>query len=366
MRVVFAATPIVALTAPIAAQGAAPYAVAPSSTRYAAAIRQARAILLDTIAKVGAPGASVAVAVDGQIVWSEGFGFADVEQRVPVTPLTKFRVGSVSKALTSAAIGLLVEQHKLDLDAPIQRYVPAFPKKRYPITTRQVAGHLAGIRHYEGNEWYNQRHYASVGDGLAIFRDDSLLYAPGTKFSYSSYAWNLVSAVVEGASGETFLGYMQRHVFEPLGMRHTVADHADSLIEYRARFYARSPNGPYLNAPFVDNSYKWAGGGFLSTPEDLVTYGSAYLRPGFLRPETVRLLFTSQHTSEGKETEYGLGWAIEKDAAGRRTVSHTGGSVGGTGYLVIFPDQRVVAAMLVNSEESFHEAVRRVAALFMR
>jgi CubicO group peptidase (beta-lactamase class C family) len=347
-------------------QGAPTYAEAPSSVRYADAIRQARRILLDTIAKVGAPGASIAIAVDGQIVWSEGFGFADLEERVPVTPLTKFRVGSVSKALTSAAIGQLVEARKLDLDAPIQRYVPSFPTKRYPITTRQVAGHLAGIRHYQGNEWYNQRHFASVAEGLTVFRDDSLLSVPGSTFAYSSYAWNLVSAVIEGASGEPFLGYMQGHVFQPLGMRHTVADHVDSLIEYRAHFYTRAKDGAYVNAPYVDNSYKWAGGGFLSTPEDLVTYGSAYLRSGLLRRETVKLLFTSQRTTAGKETGNGIGWFLEKDEAGRRNVSHTGGSVGGTGYLVIYPEQKVVAAMLVNTEESFFEPVRRIAALFMR
>jgi CubicO group peptidase (beta-lactamase class C family) len=175
-----------------------------------------------------------------------------------------------------------------------------------------------------------------------------------------------VSAAIEGASGETFLGYMQQHVFEPLGMRHTVADHVDSLIDYRAHFYTRSPEGAYVNAPYVDNSYKWAAGGFLSTPEDLVTYGSAYLRSGLLRPETVRLLFTSQRTTAGAETGNGIGWFLEKDSAGRRTVSHTGGSVGGTGYLVIYPDQKVVAAMLVNTEESFFEPVRRITALFIR
>jgi CubicO group peptidase (beta-lactamase class C family) len=101
---------------------------------------QIRNILLD---------AGNTVIKDGHVIWSEGFGMADLEQQVPATPLTRFRVGSVSKPLTSAALGLLVEEHKLDLDAPIQKYVPSFPQKPWPITTRQLAGHLAGIRHYK-------------------------------------------------------------------------------------------------------------------------------------------------------------------------------------------------------------------------
>ncbi|HEX6643571.1 MAG TPA: serine hydrolase domain-containing protein, partial [Gemmatimonadales bacterium] len=172
----------------------------PDAARTEAAITRARQFIVDSIARVGIPGVSITVMRDGRIVWSEGIGWADLEQRVPVTPLTRFRVGSVSKSLTAAAVGLLVERGRLDLDAPVQRYVPAFPEKRYPITTRLVAGHLAGIRHYAGNEFLSMRPYASVTEGLEIFQHDSLLFHPGTRYLYSSYGWNLVSAVIEGAS----------------------------------------------------------------------------------------------------------------------------------------------------------------------
>src|SRR5206468_1685051 len=149
-------------------------------------------------------------------------------------PCVSRRAHSVPAAY-AAAVALLYEQGKLDLDAPVQRYVPAFPTKPYPITTRELAGHLAGIRHYRGDEFRLNRHFDTVVEGLSIFEDDSLLFPPGTKFSYSSYGWNLISAVVEGASGETFLRYISDHVFRPLGMTRTAPDRVDSLIPHRTQ-----------------------------------------------------------------------------------------------------------------------------------
>jgi serine beta-lactamase-like protein LACTB len=310
-----------------------------------AAIARARRLVRERLDSI--PGISVAVARDGRIVWSEGFGWADLEQRVPVTPATEFRVGSISKSLTSAAVALLVEGGKLDLDAPLQRYVPAFPVKRWPITTRLVAGHLAGIRHYRGDEFLLDRHYASVTQSLDIFKDDTLLFEPGTRFSYSSYGWNLVSAAVEGASGEGFLAFMRERVFVPLHLTRTGPDVVDSIVPGRSRYYDRL-DGRWVNSPPVDNSYKWAGGGFLSTPGDLVTFGSALLRPGFLTADGLRLLFTSQRTTAGSLTGYGVGWFVSRDPRFGPVYSHGGGSVGGTSFLAIYPEARLVLAVTTN------------------
>jgi serine beta-lactamase-like protein LACTB len=331
-------------------------AIAPSPSRYGDAIARGRLIVEAIRQHAGVPGVSVAVGVDGAVVWSEGFGYADLENRVPATEQTRFRVGSVSKPITAAAVGLLVEQGRLDLDAPVQKYVPTFPEKRWPITTRQLAGHLAGVRHYRGAESYSSKHYTTVLEGLEIFQDDTLLYEPGTRYSYSSYGWNLISAVLEGASGENFLQYMQDRVFEPLGLAHIVADHVDSIIPHRTRFYARTRAGTVLNADYVDSSYKWAGGGFLSNTADLVRFGMAHLTDELLRPETVALLWTSQTTTEGEETGYGIGWDVGSDYEGRRIVSHGGSSIGGRAHLLIFPDDGVVVAMLANSSAPVNEA----------
>ena len=294
------------------------------------------------------PGLSVAIGRGSEVIWSEGFGYSDLTHDVRVTPATKFRVGSVSKPITAAAIGVLLEEGALDLDAPVQTYVPSFPDKQWPVTTRLLAGHLGGIRHYEGDENFSSVRYPTVLSGLAIFQDDPLINEPGTEYSYSSYAWNLISAVIEGASGEAFLDYMDRVVFDPLAMEHTVAGHTDSIIPNRTRFYTLSRTGEVLNAPYVDNSYKWAGGGFLSTPEDLLRFANGHLEPGFLQAETLELLFASQRTRDGTETGYGLGWRSSANSHGERIVSHGGGSVGGRTMLTMNRDNGLIVAIVAN------------------
>jgi len=310
------------------------------------------------------PGVQVAVAIDGTLVWSEGFGYADAARKRPVTRATQFRIGSVSKPLTAAAVVLLYEQGKLDLDAPIQRYVPTFPDKGYPITTRQLAGHLAGIRHYKDREFFLNRHFATVRDGLAIFQDDSLLFPPGTRFSYSSYGWNLVSAVVESAAGEDFLPYISARVFRRLGLTHTAPDRADSVLSDRTQFYDADSSGASHVAPPVDNSYKWAGGGFVSTAEDLVKFGSALLAPGFLRRETLDLLFTSQRTNAGEETGYGIGWFLRTDSLGHHWAFHGGSAVGGTAVFGLDRDSHVVVALLTNLSDAPVEPAQEIEAAF--
>lgn len=323
-----------------------------ATVSHAALVDSVRAFLRDTMAGAGVPGASITVARNGVILWSEGLGWADVEQRVAATPLTRFRVGSVSKPLTTAALGVLLERGRVSLDAPVQRYVPSFPVKRWPITVRQLAGHLSGIRHYRGDEFLISRPYPTVAEGLTIFADDTLLFEPGTRYSYSSHAYNLLSAVIEGAAGKPFLAVMAEEVFRPLGLRQTGPDHVDSIVPFRARWYSGAP-GLLRNARYVDNSYKWAGGGVLSTTEDLVRFGQALLDGRLLERGTLDTLWTSLTLRDGSATNYGLGWGTRVDGAGRRRVMHSGGSMGGTAYLIIYPDEQLVVALLANSDQPF-------------
>lgn len=334
--------------------------------KYTSQIDSAIIYLSDMKAVSNVPGVSITVMKKGEVVFSEGLGYADLEQGVPVDPArTKFRVGSVSKPMTAAALAKLYEAGKLDLDAPIQRYVPGFPKKEHDITLRQLAGHIAGIRHYRGNEFLSSRNYETVTEGLDIFKDDPLLFKPGEKYSYSSYAWNLISAAIESAAGEDFLAYVDRVVFDELGLEHTVADHVDSLIPYRTRYYARTGNGGVINAPFVDNSYKWAGGGFISTTEDLAKFGQAHIKEGYLKKSTLNLWRQSQKTSDGKLTNYGIGWR-SGEFGGKKWFGHSGGSVGGITQLIIYPEEEVVVAVLTNSSDvNYRNVHHRIAHLFM-
>lgn len=331
--------------------------------RWAAATALAHTIACEKLAP-NIPGFAMAVAVDGKLVWSEAFGYADLGAKRRTTTETQFRIGSVSKPLTADAVAQLYEAGKLDLDAPVQRYVPTFPDKGAPITTRLLGGHLAGIRHYKDNEFLLNQHYPTVTSGLAIFANDSLVAPPGTKFSYSSYGFNLIGAVVEGASGEQFLAYMSRHVFTPLRMTHTAPDKNDSLIPNRTRFYDRGDSGRFALSATVDNSYKWAGGGFLSTAEDLVKFGTAHLSPGHLKAATLELLFTPQHTTSGEATPYGIGWFVDTDTLGHRYVYHGGGSVGGTTAFGVDRDSRVVIALVTNLTDAQLSPVQQIRLVF--
>ncbi|MDZ7772377.1 MAG: serine hydrolase domain-containing protein [Balneolaceae bacterium] len=335
--------------------------------RYEAAATRAHALIDSMMADQNIPGVQVAVSVAGATAWSEGFGWADVEQRVPVWPYTRMRIGSVSKTITSAALGKLMEAGRLDLDLPVQEYVPYFPEKeKDTITTRLVAGHLAGIRHYRGDEFMSDEHYPTVREGITIFREDTLLFEPGSDYSYSSYGWNLVSAVIEGASGRPYLDYMRSEVLDPLGMQQTVADYTTPIIHHRTAYYAQNEEGQLQNAPYVDNSYKWAGGGYLGTAEDLLIFGQAMMGDRFLTRTTVEELWRPMQTSDGESTGYGIGWSSGEDEQGRPWVGHSGGSVGGTTQFVVFPEQQVVVAIIANmGGVGYGDIHRRIAALFM-
>ena len=339
-------------------------AVAVASRHYGDVVSEARALVRADLAARGYPGIAIAVSVDQEMVWSEGFGYADLEHRVPMWPSVKFRVGSISKSMTAAAVATLVDEGRLDLDVPVQRYVPSFPEKRHPITTRQLGGHLGGIRHYNGNENFIRDPYETVLDALSIFKDDPLLHEPGSAFSYTSYGFNLISAVVEAASGRPFLDYMQDTVFRRLGMHETSADFVTTIIPQRTSYYVRD-NGRLVNAPFVDNSYKWAGGGFLSTTGDVVRFANAHLTDEFLSEAATQLLFTEQQTRDGEGVGYGFGWFIGEDDEGRRLLSHSGGSVGGTSMMIMQPDTRVVVVGLINMSRANNSVVREVLGLFV-
>lgn len=294
------------------------------------------------------PGLSVAVAVDGRTVWSEGFGCANLETKQPVTPLTRFRIASVSKSITAAATALLAEQGVLDLDAPIREYVPEFPDKGTAITASQLARHLSGLRHSTEAEKLSTKFYPTVRSAVSMFADDELLFVPGESRSYTTHGYTLLGAAMASAAGTDFATLMRERVFEPLGMRHTLPDYQTQIIPHRSGLYSYNEDGNLVNSPLTDHSYKIPGGGFLSTAEDLVQFGSAMLQPGFLNSESLERIFSPSRTNDGNVHDYGMGWTLRKDGRGRRVYGHGGNQPGGRCYLLLYPDSRVVIAMLTN------------------
>ncbi|KAL7980313.1 hypothetical protein Chor_014642, partial [Crotalus horridus] len=353
----------------------------------------------------------------------KGIGYADLENRVLCGPETVLRIASISKSLTMVAVAKLWEEGKLDLDAAVQKYVPEFPEKEYEgekvtISTRLLVSHLSGIRHYEKDiskvkeekekanrkaartaasaakekenketeerdlikgkpeqegknsksgrkkrefeheEYYLKDKFEHVIDSLNIFQNDPLFFKPGSQFLYSTHGFTLLSAVVEGASNQKFTDYMLK-IFSDLGMGSTGLDENEPLIYNRARYYIHNKKGHVINAPYVDNSYKWAGGGFVSTVGDLLRFGNAMLYsyqlgqvknpapgflPGYLKPDTIAMMWTT--VPQSQDYAYGMAWFIveKKQECGhckeqQHYTFHTGGAVGASSILLILPEE---------------------------
>jgi CubicO group peptidase (beta-lactamase class C family) len=328
------------------------------------------------MAESGVPGIALTIAVEGAIVYSEGFGYSDLENSVLVDPSkTGFRVASVAKPMTLMAIGKLHDEGKIDLDSPVGEYLPELASLRYPITIRQLAGHLGGIRHYEGDEFWSNKEYESVRDGLAIFMGNPISHEPGTKFLYSSYGINVLGAVIEAVSGQQFVDVMNDKVFRPLGMHNTVADDPSAIVSRRARPYSLS-DGNVVNSRAVNNTYKWPSGGFLSTTENLVEFGLAHLQGKALSEETLATFWTPQRTSDGgdvlvydgEEMGYGMGWMVRRDTEGRTVIGHLGRAVGGSTEFGVYAEPGLVYAMSTNGDfvsERFRATAYEIASIFM-
>jgi CubicO group peptidase (beta-lactamase class C family) len=275
---------------------------------------------------------------------------------MPVSPKMRFRIGGASMALTSAAVGLLVEKNRLHVDEEIQAHVPAFPEKQWPVTLRQLMAHVGGVRRDEGDEEPLSERCERTSDGLRRFADAPLQFEPGTKYRYSTYGWILVSAAVEAAAGEPFASFMHAQIFKPLGMMDTTPESPADPVPDRVMFYYPRFGGDprYGPDPAREGTYScFAGAGaFLSTPSDLVRFAMAIDGGKLLQPATVKTLQTSQRLASGEDTGYGLGWDLESILlAGQpaAAVGHDGEFfIGGSSSLWAFPDRNLVVAVTTN------------------
>ena len=320
------------------------------------------------------PGITMALGNDKGIIMAKGFGFADVENRVAMTPDHKVRIGSVSKLIATAGMMRLVEEGRVDLDAPVTSYVADWPKDKPIITLRQLASHTAGIRHYKegANEFLLNETFPDINSALAMFKDDPLEFTPGSDFSYSTFAWTLVSAAMEGADGKRdFRQIIEQEVFAPLALKETIFDDQYRIIENRARPYT-TDEGTLINAPQTDHSYKWAGGGFIATPSDIVRFAVAHVASDYLKPETTDAMFTRAKLNNGDEVGYGIGWkvgfgdyqqrkAYKDDAEALQlmndiptAVMHSGGSMGGITMTILCREHNTAVTVVknVNGEDN--------------
>lgn len=317
------------------------------------------------VEETGAPGVSAAVAVNGRLVYSGGAGYADLDNQVPQDGKTIHNIGSISKAYAVVAIMQLVEKGMINLDDEIQKYLPYMPRKQKPITINHILTHTSGMRHYakKDQENYNakrMRHYDDYAESTTIFRDDSLLFDPGLYYSYSSFSSALMHGIVEQVSGLRFEDYMRKNVWLPAGMLNTCFDVPSRIIPKRGKGYIRNDKGVLINAPYEDVSYKYASGGIISTPEDMVKLALALNKGMLLKPKSLAKMYEPQfdknkkafnaNTSEQKEPlGQGLIWWSGQDTSGRTWYGHSGSVKGTNSFLMNFPDEQVVVAVQFNT-----------------
>lgn len=369
-RMLFGAT---AVAVPLAATALKPEKAEQKKT-FQDKIKKAQEMVETTMAIQGIPGLSIAVSVDGKMVWKSGFGYANLESSAKCTSDSVMRIASISKPITATLAAIQVENGKLDLDADIRKYLSEFPAKKFnnedvTITMRQLLSHSAGIRHYENPkkksksledpnnnntevpEFLSNKPYATTIDALEIFKNDDLVQKPGSKFSYTTYGLTLAGAVLEKCSGKTYR-QLATQLFSDLGMRNTQLDSKEKIVAGRVSYYQRNPKNVLENCPEVDCSYKYAGGGIISNVTDLLIFANAILhsyrletKENLIKRDTIRKFITEQVEVDSKTTT-GLGWflvdgkdvkSLDGNVANSPFFYHTGAAVGASSVLLVKP-----------------------------
>ncbi|MFQ5816999.1 MAG: serine hydrolase domain-containing protein [Terriglobia bacterium] len=319
-------------------------------------VEKIEAVITAAMARENIPGLSVAIVADHQLRFANGYGFADLENKVPAKATTVYRLASISKTITAVAVMQLAERGQLDLDAPIEKYCPAFPEKRWPITARQLLAHLGGIRHYKSrNESNSTRHYPSLVAGLAMFKHDPLLHEPGTKFHYTTFGYSLLGCALQGASGMSYMDYVRENIFRPAAMVRMRADNVYEIIPNRAQGYRQTQSGELRNSSLADTSYKIPGGGLCSTVEDLAKFALALQTAALVKQETLEQMWTPQKTRDDQQirrrgaASYGLGWSLV-ERNGRKEVGHGGAQQRVSTFLYMLPEEEFALVLMVNLE----------------
>lgn len=299
----------------------------------------------------GVPGMGAAVVRDGVTLWTGSVGMRDIERGLPVQRDTRFRLASVSKAVTATAVARLHGQGRLDVDAPVQSMLPWLDTGWLPITPRQLAAHTSGLPHYQAvDQARGGVRYGSVRDAVGVFRDRPLLSSPGTQYHYSSWGYTLLSAVVEARAGVPFLDYLASEVTPGLPIGTDAAD-GDAADAARAYEFAQ---GRVRRAAPHDYSYTWAGGGLAATPEALAQFGGRVLSGDVVSPQTRDWMLQPTRLADGapvheRDYDVGLGWRVSRDADGDRIAHHAGVTNGARSVLVLWPQRGLSASLLSNA-----------------
>ena len=272
----------------------------------------------------GVPGLGAAVWSNGKVVWHGSAGYRDLDRMLPVTNKTVFRLASVSKLLAVTAAAKLADEGKLDLDAPVASTLPWLKNAWPAITPRQLAAHTAGLPHYQAQDaTRGSQHFASDRDAVGIFSERALLAPPGQAYSYSSWGYTLIGALVEQAGGMTFPDYVTTKLTPGLAI---MRDPTDSGHPDAATAYEWTDTG-LRRAPPHDFSYTWAGGGMAASPDGIVRFGGAMLEDRIVSKASFDRLLVPIVLNDGKlagerDFSVGFGWRNGTDSQGKPIAFH--------------------------------------------
>ncbi len=296
--------------------------------------------------------------------WAKGYGYADLENKIPATAQSSYRMASVSKPFTAVGLLKLVEEGRVNLDAEVQTYLPWYPQKQWSLTSRHLLGHLGGVSHYRNYSAEAQTNRdMTTREALEIFMDWELLHAPGTRYRYTTYGYNVLWAVMEAASGQSYQDFMKSEVWGPAGMETATVDYLRDLIQNRVNGYTKR-DGEIINSLPVSTSLKIGGGGTRASVIDMVRFAQALSDGKILKQETLDQMWRPMVTSNNFHTGYGMGWGIDSQN-GRRLVRHSGAQEGTRTVLAHFPalDLSVAVASNLESSNPRQYAIRLLRAL---
>lgn len=294
------------------------------------------------------PSISAGLYKDSVIIWSNAAGIADIEDNDPATKFSLYRIASITKPITAVAILQLWEKGLINLDIDVRTYIPSFPEKKWKFTIRQLLNHTAGIRGYKDGEFHNKKYFSSTNDAVKVFAYDSLSFEPGTKYEYTSLGYSLLALIIENVSNLSFEEYLNKNIFKPAEMIHTVIDKQRSIVPNRVKGYEKDSKRIIVNAPLADLSIKYAGGGLVSNAEDLLRFSNALLEGKLIKRSTFEIMIKQTKLKNGKVVDYGLGFAIESKNDSLYSISHTGGGTGFSTMLLIYPSLKLAAVHLIN------------------
>lgn len=302
--------------------------------------------LLSTHFKSNEPGAAIIVTRDGETLFRNAYGMADMERGVPLQPDAIFRLGSLTKQFTATAIMMLSDQGRLSVKDEITKFLTDYPTQGKTITIENLLTHTSGVKNYTAMATFKEIMATdmTVEQMIDFFRCEPLEFEPGSRFAYSNSGYFLLGAIIERVSGQSYASFMAQRIFEPLGMTRTAYEGHERRPGQKAVGYSRMNK-----APAVSMTQPYAAGALAATVDDLAKWDAAISSGELLDAASWKQIFTPFTLTNGQTSDYAYGWGVGKFKR-RATIEHGGGIPGFATHAIRIPEERLYVAVLMNDD----------------